>query len=184
MELMKRQLFALLLAGSLAIAAVYPAAAQSTPEIMTDDHIQRIKANCTSATQNLQRIHVNDAPLRVDRGQVYDLVSSKLMARLNSRLALNKLDGSSLVSITSKYDKALTDFRASYIKYDDQVTEALKVDCHKQPVAFYDAVTKARALRTEVYSHVTEIVRYTQEYGKAFDVFRTQYVTTQKESNE
>ena len=181
---MKRQLFALLIASVVALAAVPSVTAQSPTEIMTDEHIQRIKANCTSATQILQRIHVNDAPQRVDRGQVYDLISSKLMARLNSRLALNKLDGSSLVSITSKYDESLTAFRASYITYDDQVTEALKIDCHKQPVAFYDAVAKARELRVEVNTHAVALVRYVQDYGKAFDTFKTQYATVPQEQSE
>ena len=141
---------------------------------MTDAHIERIRANCTSATQTLRKIHVNDALSRVDRRQQYELISSRLMARFNSRVALNKLDGTSLLLTTSKYNESFNAFRASDLIYDNQVSDALKIDCHKQPVAFYDAVAKARELRAEVYRHNQDIIQYAKEYKGSFDEFRQQ----------
>lgn len=170
---MKRLVFGALLVSVTLSAIALTARAQTSPSaVMTDAHVERIRANCTSATQALRRIHVNDALYRVDRRQVYELISSKLMARFNSRVALNKLDGTSLLLTTSQYNESLTAFRASDITYDNQVTNTLKIDCHKQPVAFYDAVTKARELRTTVYRHNTDIIRYAKEYQSAFKDFR------------
>ena len=153
-----------------------PVGAQSDMP-MTDEHIQRIKQNCRSAMRTLQQLHVNDGPLRVNRGQAYDSVSTKLMAPLNSRLTANKLDASSMVKITAQYDKTLTDFRESYKKYDNQMTSVLKINCVKQPVTFYDAVTLARERRADVHNHVVRLHELIREYGGQFSDFRTQFNT-------
>lgn len=142
---------------------------------MTDAHVERIQANCNAAQRTLQQLHASDGPLRVNRGQIYDSISTKLMTRLNSRLALNKLDASVLVKITSQYDKALSAFRSNYKLYDNQMSAVLSIDCRKQPVAFYDAVTKARQLRGSVHGDVTDMRRLIVEYQKAFDAFHLQF---------
>lgn len=161
--------------GLLFVSAPVGAQSASDGGIMTDAHIQRIKQNCRAASRTIQQMHVNDGPLRVNRGQVYDSVSSKLMTPLNSRLIVNKLDASSLVKLTAQYDKALTDFRESYKKYDNQVSNVLKIDCAKQPVSFYDAVAEARKQRGTVHGHVVRLHELIKEYGTAFGTFRERF---------
>lgn len=168
-------------AGAIALLALVstnmPVAAQSADDgaAMTDAHIQRIKQNCRAASRTIQQMHVNDGPLRVNRGQVYDSMSTKLMTPLNSRLIVNKLDASSLVKLTAQYDKTLTDFRESYKKYDNQVSNVLKIDCTKQPVSFYDAVAEARKQRTTVHGHVVRLHELIKEYGTALGTFRERF---------
>jgi hypothetical protein len=179
MERMKKRLFMMI--GLTLASIVLPFAsvsAQQTPGMsdeMTDTHIQRIQANCGDALRTIQQLHTNDAPLRVDRGQVFDSISTKLMARLNGRLVLNKLDGSSLVKITAQYDKTLGDFRKNYKQYDDQMSIVLTINCTKQPVTFYDNVGKARDLRTKLHANVVSLNHLVGDYEKAFDVFRSQF---------
>ncbi|RYF29294.1 MAG: hypothetical protein EOO17_02050 [Chloroflexi bacterium] len=178
---MKRLVFAVALLALSIFGIASTAHAQIAIQApMTDAHIERIRANCTSATQALRKIHVNDALSRVDRRQQYELISSRLMARFNSRVALNKLDGTSLLLTTSKYNESFNAFRASDLIYDNQVSDALKIDCHKQPVAFYDSVTKARELRKEVYRHNLDIIQYAKEYKGVFDEFRQQQISKEK----
>lgn len=172
---MKRLFIAIaaLVAATMMLAAPQVAAQEGQP--MTDAHVERIRANCNDAQATLQQLHASDGPLRVNRGQLYDLISTKLMTRLNSRLALNKLDASALVNITAHYSKTLTAFRADYKQYDDQMSAALSIDCRKQPVAFYDAVAKARQLRGAVHADVTELRKMIIEYQEAFDAFHLQF---------
>lgn len=165
---------AVALALSLVATSVHAQSAEA-PDVMTDGHIERIKQNCRSALRTIQNIHTNDGPLRVNRGQVYDSMSSKLMTPLNSRLIINKLDASSMVKITAQYDKTLTDFRENYKKYDNQMSRVLEIDCVKQPVRFYDNVTEARQLRSVVHSNVIRLHALINEYGTAFNTFRTQF---------
>lgn len=153
---------------------VSDASAQSN-QAMTDAHVERIRANCNDAQATLQQLHASDGPLRVNRGQIYDSISTKLMTRLNSRLALNRLDASTLVNITAQYSKVLSSFRADYKQYDDQMSTVLSIDCRKQPVTFYDAVAKARQLREAVHADVGELRQLIVEYQKAFDAFYLQF---------
>ncbi len=158
-----------MLAGS--ISPVYAQESQS----LTDDHITRIKTNCQSAIATLDQIHANDAPVYINRNQAYFSISDKLIARLNSRLALNRFDTSTLVSIASDYNTELTHFRAAYKKYDTAMAELVKRNCSRQPVAFYDAVADVRKLREEVHSSISRLHGYIDQYRSAVNTFETQH---------
>lgn len=157
--------------GTIGVASIV-SAQQSTQ--MTDAHMQRIQQNCSEALSSIQRLHTNDGPMRVNRGQSYDSISTKLMSRMNSRLALNKLDGSSLVKITASYDQELAAFRINYKKYDDQMSAVLQIDCRRQPVTFYDGVNKARILREQVHQNTLALNRYITDYETEFVAIRDQ----------
>lgn len=160
----------------LAAGILVTTATQAQQTAMTDAHIQRIVANCSQASRALTQLHASDTLLRVNRGQLYDLVSTRLMARLNSRLSLNRLDGSKLVSVAAAYNKALNSFRSRYDTYEDQLSAAIAIDCTKRPVAFYDAVTKARELRTSVHAATADLTRYTKQYNEEFTIFRDNFL--------
>lgn len=155
-------------------AASMSAGAQE-PSVMTDEHIARIKSNCPGALSTLTRIHANDAPIFINRNQTYFSVSDKLMARLNSRLALNKYDTSQLSRISSDYNMLLTKLRATYKQYDDTMTDLLRINCRLQPVSFYDKVTAARELRGRVNTIVIKLKQSSDEYQQAVKDFKSQH---------
>lgn len=169
-------LFLIIGSASLALfcGALNFASAQEAPP-MDDAHIERIRANCTYAKSALNRVYESDGLLRVNRGQLYESVSTRLMTNLNSRIILNRLDGVELISITNSYERALTDFRTNYQQYEQQLSQAISIDCTKQPVAFYDAVTSARQKRTAVYDSVASLNGQASKYKDAFEKFATQY---------
>lgn len=173
----RRFLFASVLVTLVGVVFVMrPASAQQADApVMTEAHIQHIKASCGDALRTIQQLHTNDALLRVDRGQLYETISAKLMARLSSRLATNNIDAVPFVKISTQYDKVLAEFRVNYKRYDDQMSAVLLLDCTRQPVAFYDAVAKARALRSATHANIIELNRLTGEYEKVFDTFYTNY---------
>lgn len=181
-----KQLKRLLIASVLASAGLFAIqttvnAQQAAP--MTDAHIQRILANCGQASNTLAQLHASDALLRVNRGQLYDLISTKLMARMNSRLALNRLDASKLVSSSAAFDRTLAEFRTNYQLYEVQLSNTLKINCKKQPVAFYDAVGEARQRRVAVHASVEKLQDYIDEYSREFDTFRSNFQSRQKASS-
>lgn len=173
----------LVVATSLSVAlGALPVVRADSPE-MDDAHIRRIQADCLIAQSTLNRVHESDALLRVNRGQLYESISTKLMAALNSRIALNRRDDSKLSAITATYEQDLNTFRSNYQVYEEQLSTAMKIDCTKQPVAFYDAVTLARTERNTVHDSILTLNTEIKEYSTAFDEFKAAYLAAGKETN-
>lgn len=154
---------------------VLPIQAQAEP--LSDEHQARIAMNCASAKASLERLHRSDAALRVNRGQLYESISTKLMARLNSRVALNRLDGTELVSTAADYERALTTFRQDYRAYEEQLSGVLKINCITEPELFYYGVLEARSARSVVNQSIWQLHAYIDEYQQAFDQFQAEYTT-------
>ena len=148
------------------------AAAQSQEEpLMTEAHIERIRSNCVEAQTTLAQLHASDALLRVNRGQLYESISTKLMAPLNSRIALNRLDSLTLPAIASQYDQQLVSFRLNYQQYEEAMSRTLKVNCAKQPVAFYDSVAETRGKREKTHESATKLHQTIEAYKAEFERF-------------
>lgn len=173
MNTMKRILLVIAVLGAAIGLAVPVAAQQEQP--MTDAHIERIRANCTSALSIIQRLHTSDGPLYVNRVQQYEPMASKLMSQLNARLALNNLDASSMVKVTADYKQALSTFQGDYKKYDEHMKNLLTIDCRRQPVTFYDGVAKARQLRSTVHDDIVKMHQLITSYKTAFTTFYDQF---------
>jgi hypothetical protein len=172
---MKRFLAIMAIAGAAVMTALFMqpiVLAQSTP--MTEAHIQRIRANCVDAQSVLAQLHASDALLRVNRGQLYESISTKLMTPFNSRVVLNKLDGARLVSQSAAYERQLDEFRTNYKSYEEVMSKALRINCSNEPVAFYDAVTDARAKRQVVHQTTVTLQKTIQNYKTEFEAFAQQ----------
>jgi lipoprotein NlpI len=164
--------------GGLAYVMVSAPVAQADRYIapLSSAHKQRIVASCATARASLSQLNRSDARLRFNRGQHYEFVGKKLMARLNSRLALDQLDAASeLVSITARYNKALENFRSSYQSYGEKLSEVLRIDCTKQPEAFYYGVVDARERRAEVHKRAIEINGTITDFQRVFGKFSSEY---------
>jgi hypothetical protein len=137
--------------------------------------VSDILAGCVSAKSTLSQLHASDALLRVNRGQIYESLSTKLMTRFNVRVANNNLNNTSLVSVTDDYDKTLDDFRMDYNTYEVRLAAAINTDCQKQPIQFYNAVASARQQRSKVHSDIKKLNQYIDQYQKALDRFESDY---------
>ena len=164
------------IAGMVAGAPLFASA--ETP--MTEAHIKRIRAHCVEAQSTLYQLHASDALLRVNRGQLYESVSSKLMEPLDSRLTLNSYNPSELVSIAADYDKKLTEFRTAYKQYEEAMSHTLEINCTNQPVAFYDSVADTRTKRQKVHQTTLELHDLIREYKKAFEAFAKDFKESDK----
>lgn len=146
-----------------------PSAQAEDAAPMTDAHIARIKANCVDAQATLFQLHASDAGLRVNRGQIYESLSTKLMTPFNLRMVLNRIDAASLVTAAAEYERQLQAFRNQYQEYDQAMTATLRMNCVKQPVAFYDSVADTRKKRQLTHESTVELHKTIEKYGTEVD---------------
>lgn len=164
----------IVIAASLLYGGVATTRANDRPPLHTS-HKEDIAANCEGAKFSLRQLHRSDASLRVNRGQSYEYIGSKLMTRLNSRLALNQLDAGQLVVIAARYNQLLADFRGLYKTYEERLSAVLGIDCAKNPEEFYYQVVEARKDRRAVHASVTSLNTTVEEFYNEFGRFALGY---------
>jgi hypothetical protein len=173
---MKRVIiFISIVATAMVAGIIWQGSVKADNAPMTEAHIARIRANCVDAQSTLSQLHASDALLRVNRGQLYESISTKLMAPLNSRISLNRLDGVSLVAIAATYEGQLTYFRQTYQQYEEAMSDTLKINCTNQPVAFYDSVADTRAKRKKVHESTVALHDTIRNYKDEFEAFAKQF---------
>lgn len=177
-----------LLSGCLVIAAVISgltlisASAESVP--MTGSQIDQIRNNCDSTKSTLNQLHASDALMRVNRGQTFESMATKLMDRFNSRLSSNNYNNAALVSVTNNYDTMLDTFRSDYKTYEEQLSATLNIDCSNQPEAFYNAVASARTKRNQVHTDVVKLNQLIDQYQTAVNQFEKDYQTAASKARQ
>jgi hypothetical protein len=121
---------------------------------------------CVSAQTVMQKIQHNDAATRVNRGQTYATIISRLMTPLNTRSTSNGYNSSAtlLTDTTKRYQQALDDFKDHYKNYDNAVSNALKTKCKDKPEVFYGYIEDARRERQNVAADVTALSGLVGEY--------------------
>lgn len=159
--------FALIAASLLSVFVLKDVSAAS----LSDEQLGRISANCLSIKGSLNQLHVTDALLRVNRGQIYESVGAKLMGNFNSRLGSNGLDNKGLVAVTNSYQAALATFRTDYQAYERQLSVAIGIDCVKEPESFHYALQDARTKRTKLNTDVQRLYQYIDDYRSSVDDF-------------
>ncbi len=148
------------------------ASAQTT---LSDDQIKQITGTCLSTKNTLNQLHASDALLRVNRGQIYESIYTKLMSRFSQRVLNNKIDNTSLVSSVSQYNTALNTFRSDYIAYEEQLTKTINIDCSKSPVQFYEAVALSKTKRELVHGGIINLNQQINNFRLAVDQFKTTF---------
>lgn len=147
--------------------------AQNEP--MTDQQIERIRANCVTTKNTLNQLHASDALLRVNMGQAYESMSTKLMDGFNGRVSNNHFNNTALVSATNSYNDALDTFRDDYKTYEEHLSAALNINCFDQPVAFYDSVATSRGDRNRVHQDIVKLNQYIDQYQSVVSGFEKDY---------
>jgi hypothetical protein len=157
-----------LIAVFTAVSFVVPVKAQS---LLTDDQLGRIKANCVTIKNSLTQLQASDALLRVNRGQLYESLSSRLMNNFNARLSNNNYDNRGLTVVSSTYQAALQNFRTDYQTYERNLADLIKIDCTQKPAEFHLALEETRELRSELHGDVTRLHQLIDDYRLAVDDF-------------
>jgi hypothetical protein len=157
----------------LAPLGMLKAHAQEAP--ITDDQISRIRSNCVEVTDTLNQLHADDALLRVNRGQLYESITSKLMVPFNTRISSSPFSSSDLKTITNNYQHTLDAFRTDYQNYEEQLSSTLSINCSDQPVEFYNAIDESRTLRAKVHDDTSALDVLIAQYQTAVMSFEQNY---------
>lgn len=165
----------LIIALSLAAAGFGVATTRALEAPLSDAHIEQIESHCVAAQTSLSRLHASDGLMRVNRGQLYESISTKLMAPLNSRLVLNRVDTLNLLPLAANYEQQLKSFRSSYQQYEVAMSRILSMNCQKQPAEFYRGVVDTRTKRETTHKYSKELQQTIVEYGEEFSVFAEGY---------
>ena len=144
MKSIVRSLAFCLVALSFAVS-MHPARAQEMPTSQTP--VDRLQERCDTVQATTRRLHTTDGLLRVNVGQVYNDVSAQLMARLNGRLALNRIDSTRLVEISNEFESARLTFSTAYNEYEKALSSLLKIDCKSRSTEYYAQLLIARDAR-------------------------------------
>jgi hypothetical protein len=152
--------------------------------VLDDTQIGLIRTNCLTVQSTLERVHASDALTRVNLGQRYETIATKLMAPMNSRIALNRLDSVELTQTTASFNAELDNFRSLYQQYEQTMLRATQIKCRDQPVAFYDTIALARDHRAAVHESVLKMSTLLKQYGDQFGVFKAQVLATQAKEAE
>ncbi len=164
--------FVAMLVLCLAVIGSHAVYAQSE---LPEELLERVRQNCVTVQSTLQQLHASDGLLRVNRGPLYESISTKLMAPLNSRIALNRLGGlEELAGITHEYDSQLDAFRTSYKQYEVSMSRTMRIDCASKPAEFYEGIVKTRELRQQVYSDTQYLIELAKQYKSEFEKFSKQ----------
>ncbi|OYX43935.1 hypothetical protein B7Y94_00765 [Candidatus Saccharibacteria bacterium 32-49-12] len=134
-----------------------------TPELTPEQH-SKVVSNCYSIKTSLNQLRASDALLRVNRGQIYESISGKLMERFNYRASSNDFDTSGLLAMSNSYDTRLGYFRTHYDAYARQLDEAIKIDCTTKPDEFHQSVMLARDKRGLVRDDIKMLHAHIDDY--------------------
>lgn len=174
---MQKRLTYLVLALTIAVSPV-ARAEEATSLLLTDGQIGLIRANCLDVQSTLQRLDANDALARYNLSQQYNIISSKLMAPMNSRLALTKLNGVAPLQTAVDFDAQVNQFKSAYQQYEETIQRALKMNCKDQPVAFFDTIAMARDQRARVHQTITKINTLIEQYRVQIEAIQKAFVTS------
>lgn len=167
-KLKKGLFFGIVLAGCLLVSHM-TSAQTDLSQPTGDTPVDRLQASCSTVQPTLRRIHTSDSLMRVNIGQYYNGISVKLMARLNSRLALNRLDSTKFIEITNQFEGERTAFAKAYSDYEVNLSTLLKIDCQDEPTEFYAELLKTRDARHKLSKTVQDMNDSVSEYRKAVE---------------
>jgi hypothetical protein len=155
-----------------AIVGLFSSAAMAQQPALGPGHVEKIRQNCVTAQVTLQRIHGIDVVARTLRGREYEDIL-RLMAAFNSRIAQNKLSIPDITEITVNLSGlSKNSFFNHYTSYANAMDKAIKMDCRKQPVEFYNQLNAVRAIRQLLKSDIDKMTQLIADYNKRVTDFR------------
>lgn len=161
---------------SVVIDIVQPSTIYAQDATVSEEQAKQIKASCVSTKATLSRLHSSDALMRVNAGQIYESISTKLMDGFNARVSNNSMNNAGLIFVSNDYEAQLDTFRNDYITYEGQLSKAINTDCANQPADFYNAILDARTKRGDVYGDVVKLNQYIDSYSSAVNKFEKEYL--------
>lgn len=131
---------------------------------LTSDQVEYIRNNCNDTQIALRQVHITDALAYVNLSQQYEIIATRLMAPMNSRVLLNKLDGVAITKTAVDFNNNVTNFRDKYTAYNQSAKAVLDMNCYDRPIEFYDLLVTTLAQRTATRDAIQKLSDLTTQY--------------------
>lgn len=128
----------------------------------------QVRLNCSQIKVRLKQLKINDALTRVNYGQAFESISQNVIVPVNNRLVANSYKPIGLLEISDQYDRAITNFRQSYVAYEERLSNLIAADCQQNPGEFYKELAKIRLLRQKSAVYIQELIKATENYNVKF----------------
>ena len=172
----KKNIFGLLIFGVIILVAFSKSAlaenAIFSPKNPTNEQIVKVVNNCSAIKKHLTKLHSTDALKRVNLGQNYESISSDMMAKFNTRIVINKLNGSELVYSAADFSENMKYFRDNYKIYEQELKKLQDMDCASNGREFYFQLEKVRYQRKELNYNVSRLKEIANDYKKQLATFK------------
>ena len=96
---------------------------------------------------------------------------------MNSRVALNKLDGVALAKNAVDFNAEIKHFKDSYREYEQSIDATTVIGCYNQPVEFFDNLTTLLHKRVAVRSSLDKLTALIVQYRSNVDAVKKQVLT-------
>ncbi len=130
---------------------------------LTEGQKHAIVDYCDEIHENLRKVQVKDRQTRVYLGQIYETILGKFLKPLNHRLVDNSMPGFGLDENQSRFAEAQKKFRDDYVVYQQDLAEAISINCRENPEGFYERLASARAGRSTVNADVKSLRKLVAE---------------------
>lgn len=134
-------------------------------EAVDEARLEKIQQNCIAAQVALGQVQHSDIAVRINRGQAYDNMLTRLMAPFNAQAALDRLDvAPELAQTTNEFEEVFDGFKQEYAQYERALSQVTRMKCQDQPQTFYDNLTTVRELRAGLQEDVVLLQDLAKEY--------------------
>lgn len=169
--MMSKRLIAVAIVSLASLAMLFFTQPRAAALTLTPEALDAIRQRCVTTQSELALLHSNDTLLRVNQGQRYESLMSRLMSPMNSRLVLNRYDAEGFVRITNQYEKKLTTFRSNWVAYEKRLQQTFSSNCRDDPEKFYNDIQTVRSLRKTLRQNVVDLNNSITSYRQALASF-------------
>lgn len=166
-----------LLSATAVVLFLMTSSANAEETHLTPNQAEYISSVCKTIEPSLTQLHSNDALLRVNVGQNYESIGTRLLNRFSARVQFNNLNNSNLVTANDEYDKSLVLFRNAYRDYEVSLSELIALDCQKEPTRFFNTLENTRSKRQAVRQQVEAVNAQLQIFMDTVNQFEEGYRT-------
>lgn len=150
------------------VVSMRPVQAQEA-NITPQTTVDRLQERCDTVEATIRRLHTTDSLLRVNTGQVYNDISANLIAKLNGRLAINRIDSTELVEIANQFEQARAIFSSNYNSYEESIASLTKINCKNNTAEYYAQLLEARENRQKLAVSVEDLNNLVSDYRVAVE---------------
>jgi hypothetical protein len=132
-------------------------------EDITAERAQLISSHCKALHMLIDQLQRRDLVSRTNLGREYESVDKQLSA-FNQRIHNNNINNQAYTQLLTQFRDATTQFRDTYVHYDDSINKLQAIDCQAHTADFDAQLTVTRSLRDATEGTITHAAALVGQY--------------------